>query len=571
MAQAPSAGPTQHGLLGQFADGFIDTVMRDWSMKGSSVSRHVDFGEHPPSWKPGRLLGMGNGTVTEVECLGTYLAKKTYNVKAMGAERERDVIELRTEIHVLKKLRHKHIIELAGSYTHGIPQQLEVLFWPVAVCSLKEFLADTPFILQHCKGKFDIPVTGVPQFKERVSRLLQITNIELTDTERLDNVLREAGRRIAASFGCLVEAVSYMHGQNVRHKDIKPANILIFPSKNQYSIATDDRQGGENVILDGIRLTDFDGSKTWGHEDNSKTTDTFGTEGYRPPEQVSGRAGDIYSLGNIYKRMGELLSRMPGEHVGADLWALIDEMRSDDPDTRPDASQLHLRLALIDSSARAANYHTSPLFGRCCQPTKRYPTKHTNFLNPMLASPGPLAIIRRNAAGQRIDIAAGEVVPRFDRKKFNEVENHHPCNSYYLLGSCSARCNRSHDMPTTDENISILRALRRRFCCSQGQGCTLPFCIFGHHCTQTKETCQLANGTPIQSCIHGGPPPMGQCRFPDYVHNIDTKVATSTVYYNPTKNFGSGGKAWPHSPSPVAWYPAASKRAIYEVPGCVIH
>ncbi|KAJ3456685.1 hypothetical protein MRS44_016708 [Fusarium solani] len=518
MTQTAAPEPTLHGLVQKLVEGFNDMVMQDWSMSGSSVSRHVDFGEDPPPLTPGRHLGMSNGTVTEVKCRGTSLAKKTYNVGPMSTQRERDVIELRKEVQVLRRLRHKHIIELVGSYTYGSPQQLEVLFWPVAVCSLSEFMHDIYLVLRYYKANPETPVIDIPtETGLHVDRLLLITNTTLTPTGKLDDIVLEAGRRVAASFGCLAEAVSYMHGQGVRHKDIKPSNILIFPSNGQYS--------------------------AWGHEDNSKTADTFGTDGYRPPEVPSGRSGDVYSLGRVYENLRSLMSQTPGLHVGAELRTLIAEMcNRDDPDARPKANQLSLRLCLIDQTAPSANNDVPSLFGRCCQPVEGFFAKHANMLNLALASPRPQVTIRRNAKGLRIDVAAREVVPKYDRQKFSEVENYRPCNSYYLLGGAANQT---------------------------GHACDLPYCVYGHHCTQNRETGQAPDGTATQSCIHGGPPPMGQCRFPDYVHNIDTEVATWTVHRNPPEDFGRGRTTWPfqsfpHSPSPVGWYPPGTEGAMYE-------
>ncbi|KAL6366034.1 hypothetical protein LRP88_00128 [Fusarium phalaenopsidis] len=548
MTQTAAPEPAHHGLVQKLVEGFNDIVMQDWSMSGSIVSRHVDFGEDSPPLTPGRHLGISNGAVTEVKCRGTSLAKKTYNVGPMSTQRERDVIELRKEVQ--------------PTATRG------------SLLASRRLLSERVharyyLVLRYYKANPETPVIDVPtETGLHVDRLLLITNTTLTPTGKLDDIVLKAGRRVAASFGCLAEAVSYMHGQGVRHKDIKPSNILIFPSNGQYSVVKDGQQGGETTILDGIRLTDFDGSKAWGHEDNSKTADTFGTDGYRPPEVPSGHSGDVYSLGRVYENLRSLMSQTPGLHVGAELRTLIAEMcNRDDPDARPRANQLSLRLCLIDQTAPSANNDVSSLFGRCCQPVEGFFAKHANMLNLALASPRPQVTIRHNAKGPRIDVAAGEVVPKYDRQKFSEVENYRLCNSYYLLGgSCQPNCTYRHDMPRTEENVSILRTLRRRLCCEKGHACDLPYCIYGHHCTQNRETGQAPDGTAIQSCIHGGPP---QCRFPDYVHNIDTEVATWTVHRNPPEDFGQRRTTWPfpsfpHSPSPVGWYPPGTEGATYE-------
>ena len=127
--------------LKQVIADFHDDVLLDWSRSGSGTGRHVDFGDGPkPDLKVVERLGETNNTVVEVECHGTRLAKKLYNVGKMSSRRERDVIDLRKEIEMLRRLRHRHVIELVGSFSHGSPEKLELLFWPVAPCSFAEFL-----------------------------------------------------------------------------------------------------------------------------------------------------------------------------------------------------------------------------------------------------------------------------------------------------------------------------------------------------------------------------------------------------------------------------------------------
>src|SRR5690606_26630115 len=133
--------PAMWQLMNQVMNGFNDTVLQDWSRNGSSTGRHVDFGDGPlPAFSHVRTIGMSNSTVDEVICQSTRLAKKAYNIGKLNGRREKEVIDRRKEIEMLRRLRHRHVIELVGSFTHSSPVQLELLFWPVAPCSLSLFI-----------------------------------------------------------------------------------------------------------------------------------------------------------------------------------------------------------------------------------------------------------------------------------------------------------------------------------------------------------------------------------------------------------------------------------------------
>ncbi len=111
----------------------------------------------------------------------------------------------------------------------------------------------------------------------------------------------------------IVDALVYMHGQNVVHRDLKPENIMITP--------------GEKIkLMDfGIALDATSRKITW-----SGLSQTMGTPDYMSPEQVKGRRGDarsdIYSLGIILYEM--LTGEVPfsGKNVYA---AIRDKVRND--------------------------------------------------------------------------------------------------------------------------------------------------------------------------------------------------------------------------------------------------
>ena len=89
---------------------------------------------------------------------------------------------LANEVEILKAVDHRHCVSLMCSYTDT--RVIAMLSEPVADMNLATFLDATPIPLDR-------------------KQLLQI------------------------SFGCLSVALAHLHGQGIRHKDIKPQNILI--------------------------------------------------------------------------------------------------------------------------------------------------------------------------------------------------------------------------------------------------------------------------------------------------------------------------------------------------------
>ncbi|KAI9851115.1 MAG: hypothetical protein M1838_004450 [Thelocarpon superellum] len=100
----------------------------------------------------------------------------------------------------------------------------------------------------------------------------------------------EAHRKISQWCECLVGALYYIHTQRVRHKDIKPANILIF---------------GESVLI-----ADFGIAAEFVNQLDPVSIGTQGakTPMYAAPEQLDdgqrrGTGTDVFSLGCVFLEM----------------------------------------------------------------------------------------------------------------------------------------------------------------------------------------------------------------------------------------------------------------------------
>ncbi|KAF2827007.1 kinase-like protein [Ophiobolus disseminans] len=102
------------------------------------------------------------------------------------------------------------------------------------------------------------------------------------------DLVSKAKDRLMESFGCIAEAVNYLHSQNIRHKDLKPSQVLLSPK--------------------GLWLADFGWSNDMSDFSRSATSgrDRM-TVKYQAPERAGGhpcgRAEDIFALGCIFLEM----------------------------------------------------------------------------------------------------------------------------------------------------------------------------------------------------------------------------------------------------------------------------
>lgn len=214
------------------------------------------------------ILGIGSlATVEKVQIpnhRNVFYARKSIS-RNLSRYRNRGYLKYHeNELKVLKRLDHRHIIKLIGSYTE--PKALCMILSPVAEYDLWAFLSQDP----------------------------------LSDGQK--TLLR-------GFFGCLSAGVAYLHLQRVVHGDIKPTNILI--------------QGGNVLIGDFFVSNDWSGEA-----DSMTSESWPKTLKYAAPElQENGSRGtfsDIWSLGCVFLKM---LTRLRGKSLG-DLAKFVAESGS---------------------------------------------------------------------------------------------------------------------------------------------------------------------------------------------------------------------------------------------------
>jgi serine/threonine protein kinase len=174
--------------------------------------------------------------------------------------RQRQVREtIQNELSVTRKLVHPHTIRIFFTYEENA--RFYIIMEPVADCDLEAFL------IQHSSK----PPT------------------------------RSQRKLILKWFCCLANTLAFIHSKGIRHKDIKPRNILV---------------KGEEVIF-----ADFGSSHAFLEEGGSTTEGpSHGhTKMYCAPEVIHqkkrNRAADIFSLGCVFTELAVWLAG----HRGLDI------------------------------------------------------------------------------------------------------------------------------------------------------------------------------------------------------------------------------------------------------------
>ena len=217
-------------------------------------------------------LGHGSlGVVEEVRVAPQYKSFVRKRVQIPHSKRQQYLKILESETKVLHELDHNHIVKILGTYSE-VPdsgrQFYSILMVPVGQQDLKAFL--------EIVG--DKSTTHSPGWYED----------------------RKAWLR--SWFKCLSSALAYIHGQGVRHQDIKPSNII--------------HKNGDIYFTDFSSASQFEIGQTTSTENPARTSAM-----YAAPEVIDneedltrhGRGTDVFALGIVFT---EMLAVLRGSSIG---------------------------------------------------------------------------------------------------------------------------------------------------------------------------------------------------------------------------------------------------------------
>ncbi|KAK5635181.1 hypothetical protein RRF57_010893 [Xylaria bambusicola] len=231
----------------------------------SEYDRNVNLsmGQRRP-FMLGPRLGQSKAVVYKIFCKGQLFALKLIESTTGGAT----ITAAANEIGILSRLDHGHIVQFVGSYRKPLDKQrleIGIILYPAAECNLEQFLK------------------------------------RIADHDLEDN--KEALRTF---FGCLSRIVRLLHvDESVKHKDIKPQNILV----------------NERIVF----FSDFGISRYFPDGNSVTSGPSRHTRRYSAPEVVKsdkrGRRADIFSLGCVFL---EIITVISGHRV-RELSAYLNE------------------------------------------------------------------------------------------------------------------------------------------------------------------------------------------------------------------------------------------------------
>ncbi|KAI0445151.1 hypothetical protein F4803DRAFT_205021 [Xylaria telfairii] len=193
-----------------------------------------------------RPLGHGSygGVDLVFSRLSTAMFARKRVLRVRGSEQSQKYLV--QELRELKELKHRHLVQIIGSYTD--PQYIAYLMTPVADRTLEHFLN---------------------------------TSQPLKSSDK--DVLRPF-------YGCLAGAMNYLYAHHIRHRDLTARNILIGPACRVY-------------------ICDFGSSYNWKSRPSSKTKhrNVPTSPDYMAPEVAKGdergTKSDMWSLGIVFLEM----------------------------------------------------------------------------------------------------------------------------------------------------------------------------------------------------------------------------------------------------------------------------
>jgi WD40 repeat protein/serine/threonine protein kinase len=183
-----------------------------------------------------------------------------------------------------------------------------------------------------------------------------VTGISLRD---LSARRRLSPRDVAELVAKVADALAYAHSMGAIHRDVKPANIMLDPSR----VGTDGAPAGaDSGLLGEPRIVDFGLAFLQQDDVNLARRDGIvGTPAYMSPEQAIGRAGDdsvdhrtdIYSLGVVLFEL--LTGKLPLSGTRSQI--LHDQVHAEPPSPRSHVHGIPADLNSICLKAMAREPH----------------------------------------------------------------------------------------------------------------------------------------------------------------------------------------------------------------------
>jgi serine/threonine protein kinase len=154
---------------------------------------NCQFTSQEPPLENSIYLGHGKeGYVTKVICRNQkVLARKVIRWYSRGEK----LRQLQEEVRILRSLQHRHIVKIHGSYIQD-RTFYGFLMEPAAECDLHDFLSRLSNDIQEPR---------------------KIDDLEISKQKEI----------LWQGFGCLSSALSFIHKRRIKHRDIKPQNILV--------------------------------------------------------------------------------------------------------------------------------------------------------------------------------------------------------------------------------------------------------------------------------------------------------------------------------------------------------
>lgn len=259
-AKAPKEVFSSAWLTHLYSKGLVldRTEELDWSGKGQHVEYGPDEADQIPLTYEKTLGHSQTAIVDSVRCRRICLARKKI-VCGRRLKKEDAIVE----VEHFMRLNHLHIVRVVGTYT--FKRDLAILLYPAAEWDLDKFIDE---LWDHSSG---LPTHG--------------RNLE------------QGMLALVTFFGCLSDAIAYIHSKNAKYMDIKPKNILVRRTKDNYR----------------TYIADFGIARAYKSAADAETdSPTSFTRTYAAPEVVHqdtrGFSADVFSLGCVFMEMIALLS-----------------------------------------------------------------------------------------------------------------------------------------------------------------------------------------------------------------------------------------------------------------------